>query len=347
MNSQSINTKNAFEFQLQEQKYLEAFKETDLKNLSVKMKNFNNTQSIIYQDPNYNNDVEVNNNDRNTPIPHKLEYSNSAIKLLIDRYQREIKDLKSYIHQLNCEIRKSSLCNFNFPEIPLSEMNNKTEHLFPTNFDFKQSNEEDFKKLTKKFSDLLDRFMDPEYLNPIFVIYKERVGLLENENEKLRHKIKSLETKLVDYANENNDIREMNILYKEELRKILSSKVEKNDGKVIYSEEYIVQLEDRNSLLSRENELLSINYQKITKEYYDFKSLFNSKFTECSEKLAQYNILYKEYEEVSRAFIETKNNLALTEGKLFEVMESNERMQERIEDLKFHRDRLLQHEVDA
>lgn len=353
------STKNAFKFQLQEQKYIEALKDADLKNLSVKMQDFN-MNSMIYHDPplSSNTNPNVNNNNEEEKnqeifVAHRLDHSNSAIKLLVERYQREIKDLKSYIQKLNFEIRKSSLNSaINFPEIPIKNNSDEISNKLLYNVDgnikkiFKDNNDEEYTKIIKKFNDLIDRFIAPDYLNPIFKIYEERIELIDKDNETLKAKIRSLESRLIDYVNENSNLRENNLLLKSELKKVLNTKVENNEGKIVYNEEYISQLEDRNNLLSRENELITINYQKITKEYFDFKTIFNSKFQECSAKLSQYNVLLSEYEEMSKAFLETKKNLELTEAKLFEVIEENERIQERLEDLKFHRERLFNENED-
>lgn len=355
------STKNAFKFQLQEQKYIEALKDADLKNLSVKMQDFN-MNSMLYHDPPLSNNTNpnINNNEEDKTqerfITHKLDYSNTAIKLLVDRYQREIKDLKSYIQKLNFEIRKSSLnSTINFPEIPINNISNLDNMVNNSNIlyndgtinkNIQNKNDEEYSKIIKKFNDLIDRFIAPEYLNPIFKIYDERIELIDKDNEQLKVKIRSLESRLIEYVNENSGLRENNLLLKSELKKVLSTKVENNEGKLIYNEEYISQLEDRNNLLSRENELITINYQKITKEYFDFKTVFNSKFQECTAKLSQYNVLLSEYEEMSKAFIETKKNLELTETKLFEVIEENDRIQERVEDLKFHRERLFNENED-
>ena len=80
-------------------------------------------------------------------------------------------------------------------------------------------------------------------------------------------------------------------------------------------------MEERNNLLSRENELLTINYQKITKDFFDFKMGFNDKYQDFTVKINLFEKLRYDFQEQGNILTQTKNKLVITENKLFETLD--------------------------
>ena len=113
--------------------------------------------------------------------------------------------------------------------------------------------------------------INQNYLNPILILYEKQVKQLNDEIFILKEKEKNLEKDSNKIINENSLLTNENLFIKKENQKSISAKVLNSNYKIIYDEEFIRLLEGRSNLLSKENEILYLNYQNITKEFYDFK----------------------------------------------------------------------------
>lgn len=293
-------SKHAFQFKLQEDKYNELHKQIDLKNMSVK---FPNEMHNSLKSPNLENNLKSHSeiNSKYQEIePHSIDFNNKAIKLLVDRYQTEISHLKSYILKVNTEIRKK--INIPLPEIPSKiELNDLDE--------------------------MLERLVNPEYINPIFKIYDTNLKFLEEENKKLIKEKEKQDRIITELLQENSFLREENLYYKEETKKQVLNKIINSDTKFLYNEEFIKQVEDRSNLLSRENELLTINYSKITKDFFEFKIHLNDKYQEYLTKSTLFDRISNESRDKTSYIEQLTTKLTITENKLFEVVEYNSNLE--------------------
>lgn len=376
------NSQSAFKFKLQEEKYQEAQKQMDMKNMSVKL---GGSQADFHKSLT----SPMTNEQGETPFEiHNIDYNNNTIKLLVERYQKEIKDLKGYIHRVNSEIRKSSFNSvINIPDIPNTSNymipvtqpshdttktpfhshlntdygNNITKDIvIPELQELQNQNNKDYKNyyqtksiyednimsikddIIYRLNQTLDRFVNPDYLNPLFSVYDHHILFLEKENLNLKKEKEKDNQRLMEIVNENSFLRQENLFYKEENLKLLSNAVINNDKKVVYNEEFIQQLEERNNLLSRENELLTINYQKITKDFFDFKIEFNDKYQEFLNKITQFDALVSDHTILNQYYGELKNKNIITENKLNEGLEEISRLEIQRDNLLIDQQRLQQ-----
>lgn len=287
-----MNTSTAFKFPLQNDKYNET-NNYELKNKSVSF-------GYIFKEVN-----DIKDNSSILKSKDNIDFNNITIKNIISRYNKTIESLKSYILRLNKEIR-TSLINEN---IVFPDLNNE------------ENDEKDGKDNNEKVSKLLNNFIDPEYSNPIFSIYDKHIAFLENENKQFQDKMKYLESQLSDALRENQEIREDNLYYKNELHRVLHFKVQSSNVKVVNSEDFIKQIEERNDILSRENELLTINYQKVTKDFYDYKLQVHDSFQNYINKTSELNSSLNNNFDNKNYIEDLKNMLTIAENKVFESAE--------------------------
>ena len=83
-----------------------------------------------------------------------------------------------------------------------------------------------------------------------------------------------------------------------------------NDDRVLYDEDYIKDMETRNNLLSRENEILAVNFQQVSKNLHDYQLNYNDKYKESVEKILQFDQvnseLYKTKEVLDKVILKSQ-----------------------------------------
>lgn len=289
----SYRKTDPFKFHLQEEKL------NDIKKLSNRTlkpptnSDINNLypnsvhQSILLDSKNNREEVQ------NTNVA--IDQNNDYLKNLIDKFKTEINQLKSYINRINKEVRKK----LNI-EIPLLLDNNS-------------DNNESSENLAKFYNESLNRLLNVEYLNPIFSLYDNHILDVENELAGYKSLVAKYEARMTELIKENEAFRDNYIIKCNEIKEILKMKVQSNSLNVVYDEEYIKTLEERSNLLSKENEILAINFQKAAKDLFDYNLNVIEKHKESLEKIDLYDTVVQE---MSRVNIHLDN--ALVKNTIFE-----------------------------
>ena len=103
----------------------------------------------------------------------------------------------------------------------------------------------------------------------------------------------------------------------------------------------MTKIEERCGLISKENEILAINYKKKKKELYDIKLNINENFKNNNEKAEAYDQLYQMYVDMSGNLDEVTQRAKTNEVKMFEMADKankaeieNESLKSQIEELK-------------
>jgi len=284
--SKSSIRKDPFKFALQEDKY-ESLKK--LTNFSTKNFIKNETENETNYHQIYLDENEINSN---------FELNNDYMKTFMDKFKKEINVLKNYIYRLNKEIRIRLKI-----EIPLLDQ---------LNSDF---NIEDLNKI---FHQSLNRLINPDYLNPLFNIYDNHIFNLENEINHYKNLCKCYETKISELLNENKELRENSLIKTNELKDLIELKVQSLNS-IILDEDFIQTLDERNNLLSKENEILAMNYHQISKNLFDFSLNYTEKHKENIEKIQLYDNLQEQVIKFSSALDDSLLKIQISENKIFEL----------------------------
>ena len=226
-------------------------------------------------------------------------FENEFIKLITNRYKSEIDTLKSYINVLNHEIRKK--LNIEIP-ILSEEVLKKTE----TN------------ELIILFNQSITKLQNFEYINPLFSLYEDNINALNNELKNFKTLTNKYEKQIADLTRENNSLRENLFLKETELREKFSLKLSNNEN-LVFDEDYFKQLDERNNILSRENEILLTNYQTVHQELVDFQMSFNEKYRESIEKISLYDRLEEENKKMTLALDTGMLQCQVNEDKIIEL----------------------------
>jgi hypothetical protein len=163
----------------------------------------------------------------------------------------------------------------------------------------KIKNEKDLnEKCYDSINDWLNRILNVDYIDPLVTLYDRYIKCLEEElknSKKMNQKYENTITKLV---NENNDLRSQLLVNEEEMKNFLGVRNEGGDGSglLVTDRDYILKLEERNQLLSKENEILYINYSKIQNELMQVKRGNNyNNYNDKNENDMKYKKLYQKY----------------------------------------------------
>jgi hypothetical protein len=234
-------------------------------------------------------------------------FENEFIKLLTNRYKTEIETLKSYINVLNHEIRKK----LNI-EIPIL-----SEEVLK---------ETDTNELIVLFNQSITKLQNFEYINPLFSLYGDNINTLNNELKNFKTLTNKYEKQIADLTRENNTLRENLLLKENELREKFSLKLSNNEN-LIFDEDYLKQLDERNNILSRENEILLTNYQTVHQELVDFQMSFNEKYRESIEKISLYDRLEEENKKMALALDTGMLQCQLNEDKIIELTGKNSKLE--------------------
>ena len=221
------------------------------------------------------------------------DYSSS----LVSKYQREILDLKNYIQKMNTQIRK----NLNLEIIP------SLEEGYASFSQRIKNGEEHSEKFQDTINEWMNRLFNVNYINPLITLYENYIQNLEEELKKSKEMNKKYENNIIKLVNENNDLRNKLITKEEELKNFLEVRNESGDGSslIIMDRDYIMKVEERNQLLSKENEILLVNYNKLQNEFMQIKSGIGSNGN-------NYNDM--KYQQLNQDFLKMQNDYKILLG---------------------------------
>jgi hypothetical protein len=134
------------------------------------------------------------------------------------------------------------------------------------------------------------------------------------------------EGRIKELTNENSILREQLEVKNIELKQIFDKKLV-SSNQVVYDEEYIVGLEERSNILSRENEILLNNLQKVSQQLLEFQISYSDKYNESVEKIMVFDKINVNYEDLKIRFDQCLMKLQLTESKMNELIEKNAKLE--------------------
>ena len=221
------------------------------------------------------------------------DYSSS----LVSKYQREILDLKNYIQKMNTQIRK----NLNLEIIP------SLEEGYASFSQRIKNGEEHSEKFQDTINEWMNRLFNVNYINPLITLYENYIQNLEEELKKSKEMNKKYENNIIKLVNENNDLRNKLITKEEELKNFLEVRNESGDGSslIIMDRDYIMKVEERNQLLSKENEILLVNYNKLQNEFMQIKSGIGSNNNNFDDM---------KYQQLNQDFLKMQNDYKILLG---------------------------------
>ena len=255
-----------------------------------------------------------------------IDQTNNYLQSLVGQYRKEIFLLKQYISRINTEIRK----NLNI-QIPSLEEGFKSSLNQTSAIDQNVLNE------------WLNRLINVDYINPLLSLYDTHINNLEQELEYNKSLLKKYDSQVADLVNENNTLRQALEVRNREFSNFLAIKTNSPNGEstIVIDREYMTKLEERCGLLSKENEILAINYHNLQKELYDIKLNINENFKNNNEKAEAYDQLYQMYVDMSGNLDEVTQRAKTNEVKMFEMADKankaeieNESLKSQIEELK-------------
>ena len=241
--------------------------------------------------------LDINNNNKeedqmfineiNIPKEKEAEIKSSVISQL----KTEISSLKEYIKKMNIQIRK----NFNL-EIQLS-----LEEGFAEITKKIKSGEKDQEALQDLIRDWMNKLFNMDYINPLIILYENYIKNLENEIKNYENINKKNENIIMKLIGENNELRDRILATEEEMKNFIEIRNQMSDGSsiIIMDRDHVMKVEERNKLLSKENEILVVNYNKIQNELLQLKNE-NQIFGNEERNL--------KYQKLNGEFIKMKNN---------------------------------------
>jgi len=236
------------------------------------------------------NNKEINKEKINI-IDKNKENENEYVSSLSSQYKNEISVLKNYIQKMNVLIRK----NLNMEILPSIE----------EGFDFfsnKIRNGSQQDEIRETIHEWLSKLLNVDYINPLISLYENYIKNLEEELKNCKTINKKYENTIMKIVNENNDLRNQIQLSEEELKNFLEVRNESGDGSslIVMDREYMMKLEERNQLLSKENEILVVNYNKLNNELMQIKS------DNAFKGIEQNNINNIKYQQLNNQFLKIK-----------------------------------------
>ena len=282
-----------------------------------------NAFSLDINSNNINNDENININEINLPNEKHEEIKSSVISQL----KTEITSLKDYIKKMNIQIRK----NFNL-EIQLS-----IEESFAYFSQKIKTGEKTQDALQDLIHEWMNKLFNMDYINPLITLYENYIKNLEQEIANYQNMNKKNENLIMKLVLENNDLRDRILSTEEEMKNFLEIRNELNDGSsiVVMDREHVMKVEERNKLLSKENEILVVNYNKVQSEllqlknqnqifgnddinlrYQKLNNEFNKMKNDKEELIEQGNIIYQKMNDISNM----NNNLERDNLKLKEII---------------------------
>lgn len=229
----------------------------------------------------YNKNEIVLKNKNNQLEEEYLQALNSQAK-------NEISALKQYIQKMNEQIRL---------QLRMEVLPSLEEKL--VEYSTKIKNEKELnEKCYESINDWLNKILNVDYIDPLINLYNRYIKSLEEELKNIKKMNKKYENTITTLVNENNDLRSQLLVNEEEMKNFLGIRNGGGDGSsmLVTDRDYILKLEERNQLLSKENEILYINYSKIQNELMQVKRGNNyNNYNDKNENDMKYNKLYQKY----------------------------------------------------
>ena len=190
---------------------------------------------------------------------------------LNSKSKKEISALKQYIQKMNEQIRL---------QLRMELLPSLEEKL--VEYSKKIKNEKDLnEKCYESINDWINQILNVDYIDPLINLYDRYIKCLEEELKNSKKMNKKYENTITKLVNENNDLRSQLLVNEEEMKNFLGVRNGGGDGSgmLVTDRDYILKLEERNQLLSKENEILFVNYSKIQNELMQVKggNTFNNK----------------------------------------------------------------------
>jgi len=252
----------------------------------------------------------------------QIDQSNKYINDLINQYRTENTFLKKYIERINTEIRKN--LNIQVPSLDegFASLTSMKGEEFPT-LDQNVLNE------------WLNRLINVEYINPLFGLYDTHIQNLENELLYTKAIVKNYDSKISDLINENNSLRQALEVRNNEFKSFLEIKVnDPNEGDVVMDREYVLKLEDRCNVLSKENDILAENYVNLQKDNLNFKQEANNTLQNNFDKISGFDNLYQNYLNLQNNYQILMEKNQTNELKMFEFADKSNKLEIENENIK-------------
>ena len=181
----------------------------------------------------------------------------------------------------------------------------------------------------------LNRLINVEYINPLFGLYDTHIQNLENELIYTKNIVKNYDSKISDLINENNSLRQALEVRNNEFKSFLEIKVnDPNEGDVVMDREYVLKLEDRCNVLSKENDILAENYVNLQKDNLNFKQEANNTIQNNFDKISGFDNLYQNYLNLQNNYEILMNKNQTNELKMFEFADKNNKLEIENENIK-------------
>ena len=170
----------------------------------------------------------------------------------------------------------------------------------------------------------LNKLLNVDYINPLITLYENYINSLEEELKYHKETNKKYENTITKIINENNDLRNRLESSEEELKNLLEIRNEGGSSMIIMDKDYMSKLEERNQLLSKENEILLVNYNKLQNELMGMKvGIPNIN----SENDGKYQKLNEDYLKIKNEYNALKNNFEINSKKLIEISDKNTKLE--------------------
>ena len=254
------------------------------------------------------NKDELNLKDKNK------EFEEEYLSALNSQSKNEISALKQYIQKMNEQIR----LQLRMELIPSLE-----EKLVEYSRKIKNENELN-EKCYESLNNWLNQILNVDYVNPLITLYDKYIKSLEDELKNSKKMNKKYENTIDKILNENNDLRNQLKVNEEEMRNFLGVRNEGDaSGMLVTDKDYIMKIEERNQLLSQENEILFINYTKLQNELNQIKrgnNFYNDKTGNDKIERDKYDKLYQQYmqEKNNNKVLQNQYNTLYKKNKDFE-----------------------------
>ena len=273
-----------------------------------------NVFSLDIDADNINNEDKINIiNEINIPNEKEEEIKSSVISQL----KTEIISLKDYIKKMNIQIRK----NFNL-EIQLS-----IEEGFSKLSEQIKKGEKNQDSLQDLIHSWLSKIFNMDYINPLITLYENYIKNLEQEIINYQNLNRKNENLIMKLINENNELRDKVLATEEELKNFLEIRNEMSDGSsiIVMDREHIMKVEERNKLLSKENEILVMNYNKLQSELFQLKN--ENQIFGKEDKNLKYQQLNNEFIKMKNEKEEIVEQKDIINKKMMEISNMNENLE--------------------
>jgi len=271
-------------------------------------------------------------------IQRNKENEPEFISGLSAKYKNEIAVLKNYIEKMNFQIRN----NFNMEIVPSIEEGFSS---FSKKIKNGAENTEELQDCINKW---MSNLLNVDYINPLITLYEKYITNLKEELNYSKSKNKEYENLITKLVNENNDLRNQIQTAEEELKNFLEVRNESGGGSnmLIMDRDYIMKIEERNQLLSKENEILVVNYNKIQNELMQLKGESgindnmqnDNNFHQLNQQhlklMNDYNILQGQFDVNKQKVLEVSNINSKLDNENFNLKQSVEKMKNELDTYK-------------